>query len=764
MIRFVLGLSLCAFTSAVLCAQNPAAQHLLHVYSGTVLGPGGQTLGGIDIQLEIEGHSLSAVSGTHGDFRITTKLSGPVVVKILIPGFAPFQGTVLPDRPARLNLALSTNVERVVVTADRTPLALDSSANIVRVLTGRELQKSAAVTLGDKVRQVTGVHFFRRSSTLVANPTSQGVSLRGLGSTAASRSLVLANGVPINDPFGSWIYWDQIPTLAVANIEVVDGGVSDLYGSNAIGGAINIVERQPRKTEFALDTGYAGYNTPHVFVLGTTRHGPWSGMAAGDFLRTDGYIQIGPDERGPVDTPANLHYQNGEVYARRSFAHRGAAYLRGDILNEARGNGTPLQTNGTRLWRYTGGTDWTAEKAGIFALTLFGSTEHYRQSFSAVPADQSIEFLTRLQHVSAQQLGGAAQWTKALFPWLTLLAGESVNDIRATDYEVPVYHSLPNGLSDTTARQRDIGEYGEALLQIGNWSLSGSARLDTFLNLDATQYMRQGDGPINVMRILNRTENVLNPKLAVVRSLDRYISWNASAYRAFRAPSMNELYRRSQVGQEITLPNFDLRSERATGWETGAQFNLPGRNTSVRAGYFWTEVNRPVTALTLQATPSQILKQRENLGQIRSRGVELNYETQPLSWLNVTGGYQYANATVTQFTQNPNLVGKWIPQVPHNTATLQLRAAKSSLGTAALMGKLSGRQYDDDANMFLLHGYFQMDAYVSHAFDHRVEVYASVVNVFDRAIQVGRTPILTLGTPRTASVGLRIHSPSAVLP
>lgn len=764
MIRFVLGLSLCAFTSAVLCAQNPAAQHPLHVYSGTVLGPGGQALTGVNVQLEIGSHVLRAVTGMHGEFRIATEFNGPAAVKILMPGFVPFQRTIPPDRPAQLDLALSTSVERVVVTADRTPLALDSSANIVHVLTGRELQHSAAVTLGDKLRQVAGVHFFRRSSTLVANPTSQGVSLRGLGSTAASRSLVLANGIPINDPFGSWVYWDQVPTLAVRDIEVVDGGVSDLYGSNAIGGAINIIERQPRKTAFALDTGYAGYNTPHVFVLGTTERGSWSGMAAGDFLRTDGYIQVAPDERGPVDTPANLHYQNGEVYVRRAFAERGAAYLRGDVLNEARGNGTPLQTNGTRLWRYTGGANWTAEKAGLFDLTLFGSQEHYRQSFSSVSADQSSEFLTRLQHVRAQQFGGAAQWTKALFPWLTLLAGESVNDIRATDYEIPVHHNLPNGLSDTTARQRDIGEYGEALLQAGNWTLSGSARLDTFLNLDATQYSRQGDGPIKVVRIPNRTENVLNPKLAAVRRLDRYVSWSASAYRAFRAPSMNELYRRSQVGQEITLPNPDLRSERATGWETGIQFNLPGRNTLVRAGYFWTEVNRPVTALTLHVTPSQILKQRENLGQIRSRGAELNYETQPLSWLNVTGGYQYANATVTQFPQDPDLVGKWIPQVPHNTATLQLRAVSARLGTAALMGKLSGRQYDDDANMFLLHGYFQMDAYVSHAFGHRVEVYASVVNVFDRAIQVGRTPILTLGTPRMASIGLRIHSPSAALP
>jgi outer membrane receptor protein involved in Fe transport len=157
-------------------------------------------------------------------------------------------------------------------------------------------------------------------------------------------------------------------------------------------------------------------------------------------------------------------------------------------------------------------------------------------------------------------------------------------------------------------------------------------------------------------------------------------------------------------------------------------------------------------------TPTQILEQRENLGQIRSRGISLDYESQPLSWLSVTGGYQYANATVTQFAQDPTLVGKWIPQVAHNMATAQVRAAKPKIGVAELLGTISGHQYDDDNNTFLLHGYFQMDGYVAHAFGSHAEVYGAVNNIFDREIEVGRTPILTLGTPRVASIGIRFHS------
>ena len=93
-------------------------------------------------------------------------------------------------------------------------------------------------------------------------------------------------------------------------------------------------------------------------------------------------------------------------------------------------------------------------------------------------------------------------------------------------------------------------------------------------------------------------------------------------------------------------PNPDLRSERATGWETGVHADLPEIGT-VRVSYFWTQINRPITALTLSTTPTSELLKRENLGQIESRGVSLDFASRPASWIGIEGGYQYADATVT---------------------------------------------------------------------------------------------------------------------
>jgi hypothetical protein len=88
--------------------------------------------------------------------------------------------------------------------------------------------------------------------------------------------------------------------------------------------------------------------------------------------------------------------------------------------------------------------------------------------------------------------------------------------------------------------------------------------------------------------------------------------------------------------------------------------------------------------------------------------------------------------------------------------TLQLTAGTPRLGVFSAQARVSGRQYDDDANAFLLHGFFSLNLYASHTFAQRFQVFASGENIFDRSIQAGRTPVLTLATPRAGRIGLDI--------
>ena len=126
------------------------------------------------------------------------------------------------------------------------PLGSLESPASTRELSQTALNNSAAVTLDGKMRQLPGVELYRRSSSLVANPSSQGLSLRALGSTAASRTLITEDDVPLNDPFAGWIHWQEQPELSIERIELVRGGASDLYGSSAIGGVVNVIPVRPK--------------------------------------------------------------------------------------------------------------------------------------------------------------------------------------------------------------------------------------------------------------------------------------------------------------------------------------------------------------------------------------------------------------------------------------------------------------------------------------------------------------------------------------
>jgi hypothetical protein len=102
-------------------------------------------------------------------------------------------------------------------------------------------------------------------------------------------------------------------------------------------------------------------------------------------------------------------------------------------------------------------------------------------------------------------------------------------------------------------------------------------------------------------------------------------------------------------------------------------------------------------------------------------------------------------------------LGNWIPEVARNMATINLRASRPSLGTLSLQGRLSGRQFDDDANAYLLHSYFRLDAYGSHDFGKRFELFAAGENLLNRQIEVAKTPTTTLATPRIARAGFLIR-------
>ena len=180
----------------ILCAQQPVAITL------TVVDKSGAAIAGASVQ-EANGPLLGRTD-TNGQLTIHCRI--PCRLRIEAQGFAGKFVEVSASTTVQLDPAGTS--QQVTVTAYRTPLGSLESPVTTRALSEFALSTTASITMDGQLRQLPGVELFRRSSSLVANPTSQGISLRGLGSTSASRTLVTEDDVPLNDPLGGWIHWE----------------------------------------------------------------------------------------------------------------------------------------------------------------------------------------------------------------------------------------------------------------------------------------------------------------------------------------------------------------------------------------------------------------------------------------------------------------------------------------------------------------------------------------------------------------------------
>jgi outer membrane receptor protein involved in Fe transport len=639
--------------------------------------------------------------------------------------------------------------QQITVTADRASIA--DAATSVTVFSQLQLQQTPALALDDRLHSDAGFQLFRRTSSWTANPTSQGLSLRGLGSTAASRTLVVSDQVPLSDPFGGWVHWDEIPALAIDRVELLHGGSSDLYGSSAIGGVVDIVPVRPG-AKLLLETDAAGAteNSANGDLLIAAGKGRAQALGALSVLSTGGYIPTAPAARGTVDIPSNVLAESARTELRTALPHHADAFLLGNVLNEARSNGTPDQTNGTRLWRTVAGADADLDQTHLL-LRGFGSRESYRQSFSSIASTRNTETLTKLQHVPLDEFGAAAQAVRPLARNLTAALGLDLRDIRATDDETAVATSVT---TSTTARQREIGGYADAIWIPKNWSLSGSIRVDSFRTFDAQQVLSTSP-KITAQPTL--AELFAGPRLGLVRTLPHGLALTGTAFRAFRGPTMNELYRTGQVGQQTTLANNALLAERATGFESGLE--LQRAFGHLRATYFWTEVNRPISAVLLAQTATTQTLQRQNLGQIRSRGLMLEARTNPWRGLDASFGYQLAIATVTAFNSSSpaqaNLTGNWIPEVPREAVTSTINYTHPRIASLHLIASYQGREFDDAANQYILRPYARFDLQADCPLAHGLSIFAGAQNLLNRTIDAGLTPVLTLAAPRLIQAGLR---------
>ncbi|MDQ2938557.1 MAG: TonB-dependent receptor plug domain-containing protein, partial [Acidobacteriota bacterium] len=388
----IAGAILCVFV----CALSSRGQTPGHVTStiveGTVVDQNGAPVSGAQVIIRSSSFTRNGKTDSSGQFLFGSIPRAEIVLTIAAEGFAPMErriNTAAEDASQlRIILMPATIAAQVTVAATRTETRISETAASVVILDSKDLDTTAAPTIDDALRQVPGFSLFRRSGSRTANPTTQGVSLRGLGASGASRALVLADGIPLNDPFGGWVYWDRVPRVAVSQVEVMRGGASHLYGNSALGGVVSISTKIVEANVLSLETFHGNQSTPSASLFLSGRKRDWRASLAGEVFSTKGYILVPPAERGPVDTRAGSRHATNTFKIERWFGKNQHIFGSSSFFGESRENGTPLQTNRTHIREFAFGGELTSVRTGNFSACGYGGTQVYDQNFSAISVDR----------------------------------------------------------------------------------------------------------------------------------------------------------------------------------------------------------------------------------------------------------------------------------------------------------------------------------------------------------------------------------------
>jgi len=728
-------------TVTTLAAQS------VDLLTGRVVDSSGASVPSADVRIEIGGNTVAETqTDANGRFEVPVTADTGRTVVVAVPGFALSTTSVTAGaRSVDVTLEPAPLFEAVNVTSSRGEVARVDPTSTVTVISSNDLLTSAPMTIDDALKAVPGFTLFRRTSSRNANPTAQGVALRGVGGTSPSRSLVLADGMPLNDAFGGWVFWDKVPQAAIDRIEIDRGSSSDLYGADALGGVIQLLTIRPNRPvgRVLLEGGSLG--TGSVSLFGGARAGDWRYSGAGEWFTTDGYIPVAEKQdpgiapRGPVDSDLGSTHKSAQGFAGYQTSTGWRFDISANVFSEDRDNGTPLSINSTDSKHVT--VDTTGRLAGgVFTVRGWGGTQKYHQTFTTVNALRTAEVFIRDQNVPTDFGGGGGQWLRA-WGTHTVLFGAEGRYVKGQTIETPFAQGLP--LATTTAGGTDSRWSG--FVQ-DTWQ--ANARLTLVLGAHGDTWDSE-----SIQTGFTKSSDAFNPRAAAAYRVNELVTVRGAVYHGFRAPTLNEFYRNFSAGNTLTRANEALDPERMTGGDVGV---LVGNGrASARITSFWNRLDHAITAITLSSTPTQIIRQRANADRVQANGLELEGNVRVMDGVSLDAS---TAITSVHFNGNTSLNGKRVPQVPSYNAAAGVRYGRQPW-TATAQLRVTGPQFEDDQNVFTLRRATVFDVFASRTIARSINAFVAVENLFDSIYDVGRTPVLTTGLPRSARVGVRMFFP-----
>ncbi|QGZ93502.1 TonB-dependent receptor [Terricaulis silvestris] len=624
-----------------------------------------------------------------------------------------------------------------------------------------------ATRLDEALRTAPGVALFRRNDSAAANPTIQGLSVRAIAPSGAGRALVTLDGLPLNDPFGGWVIWGQLPPETIAGATVLRGAGAGPYGAGALTGVVQLEERRGQGAALSVEGGEDGYARASVFAEGG--EDALSFMLAASMAQSDGWVPV-HERRGAADTAlwsdsaagvARVQWRGDDlVFAARLGGYseqRSAGLVGAESTSEGASLSLTLAApRGPFAWRVQG-----------WALT----SDLANSSVSVAPDRSATTPANNQLHTPAVGWGGnaAVRWTED-DRGLELGA-----DLRTADGETRERFSFVGGAFTRSrvagGKTLTAGVYAETWRVLGPWLLSGGARVDVTRARMADRVERLLATGAPTLQFAPEDSETIAPtaRFGFRRGLGAMFVRGA-AYSGFRPPTLNELHRPFRVGNDVTEANAALEPERLYGADFGVGADHGA--WSWNAGVFVNRLDDAIVNVTLGAGPGTFppgvfvpadgaYRQRQNAGRIDAVGVEADARVAVSDALSWRAAFAYTDAEVDGGDAAPGLTGLRPAQAPEWTASAGVRWRAFDATTLSADVIYESERFEDDLNTRVLSAATVLDLRVEQRLSPLASVYLALDNALDADVETAETADGTesFAPPRALRVGLRLGTP-----
>ena len=669
-------------------------------------------------------------------------------------------------------------LDEIVVTATRTEKEISETPASTSVVTNKDIEERNVQSVDQTVNTLPGV-FERRGKGVM--DTQAAITLRGM--PGQQRTLIMLDGIALNRAYDGSVVFGGLASEDLKRVEVVRGPSSSLYGGYAMGGVVNFITKMPEKREITLKSGYGsddlwtaygsygdkfankmstffsyGYRSTRGdntdYNVTTTK--PPAGISGWNFT-TDrsgktAYLIGDKGRNGWRDENITAKI----AYDVTSFSRITLTFMRNLYEYNYGPPNTYIANNGKTAFSYAGVTESTfigypgGKSQDIYKVgyeTELSDTKikllaGYNKGYSWYNASYSTTTTKLNGGPGTEGINPSGSWdvdfqaTKPLFDKHLLTIGGSYryNWVYSKTYNL-TYWKDKNSLNGFT---RDAGGRDMTYAFFTQAEIRPIDKLTAYIGF-REDWWRGFDGysnsvGINSLQYSHNSVSSFNPKGALVYTPFTDTVLRTSVGKAFRAPTLYELYGAyTTTAGQTYAGNPNLKPETVVSWDIGGEQRL-WKGGTAKATYFQNYIDDLIYSRTVSTT----LTDKINVGKAKVKGVELGFEQKFDMGLKLFTNYTWNDARVDRCSIKPEIEGKRLTYMPAQMFNLGGTFVYKSW-TASVTGRYVGKRYQDDNNSDRANGvylsydpFFTADAKLSYQVTSLATISVSVDNIFDK--------------------------------